>query len=128
MRGLLLLLVAVDGDGEDTSGKRDGTGLPIMSKVDPMETMRLLRENNLLLLMVVRAADEDEDDMIPSSASKEDEIEEESSSSSSEDSSSPSRTEIGAGAALVVLGSAEKEMVRRTPVSSTSLVAMALRS
>ena len=127
MRGLLLLFVAVDGDGEDTSGKRDGTGLPIMSKVDPMETMRLLRENNLLLLMVVRAADEDEDDMIPSSASKEDEIEEES-SSSSEDSSSPSRTEIGAGAALVVLGSAEKEMVRRTPVSSTSLVAMALRS
>ena len=126
MRGLLLLLVVVDGDGEDTSGKRDGTGLPIMSKVDPMETMRLLRENNLLLLMVVRAADEDEDDMIPSSASKEDEIEEES-SSSSEDSSSPSRTEIGAGAALVVLGSAEKEMVRRTPVSSTSLVAMALR-
>ena len=125
MRGLLLLLVAVDGDGEDTSGKRDGTGLPIISKVDPTETMRLLRENNLLLMVVVGAVD----DMIPSSASKEDEIEEESSSSSSEDSSSPSRTEIGAGAALVVvLGSAEKEMVRRTPVSSTSLVAMALRS
>ena len=123
MRGLLLLLVAVDGDGEDTSGKRDGTGLPIISKVDPTETMRLLRENNLLLMVVVGAVD----DMIPSSASKEDEIEEES-SSSSEDSSSPSRTEIGAGAALVVLGSAEKEMVRRTPVSSTSLVAMALRS
>ena len=124
MRGLLLLFVAVDGDGEDTSGKRDGTGLPIMSRVDPMETMRLLRENNLLLLMVVGAPDEDA--MIPSSASKEDEIDEES-SSSSEDSSSPSRTEIGAGA-LVVLGSAEKEMVRRTPVSSTSLVAMTLRS